>query len=363
MKKTLLVMAITSSLFSSFTAAAEPTTFFTTLDAEVYTESQPVKSFIDDFDAPLKSGDSAFTFNIFELGIKTRNYTVGVQSRFDYLLEFDPDTARYLHTEKNDLPFEERDYRYFLDGKQATTNGVFVAYDFKFLDNNALTITPKFTIFSSAHFQDAKVDGTVFSDEIQGALEVDYYYSKDLLFKRFTSDENPTGLGYSFDLNINWQITPELELNVQAQDLAYETEYKEAGFVQGYTTEVPFTESESGSIITEPTIRLTTSANGHEVDHTFEMPVRLKASLNYRINNAFSAHLMAKQIKSDTFTQVTGRYHFADTWKLLGGYESNSQAFLVGIENEYIGLTLQTDSLDLDEAYYADLNWFVRVNF
>ena len=57
-----------------------------------------------------------------------------------------------------------------------------MSYDFKFLESDALSITPKLTVFASAHFQDAQVQGTVYSDEIQGALEVDYYFSKDERF-------------------------------------------------------------------------------------------------------------------------------------------------------------------------------------
>ena len=138
MKKKILLLGFSTALTSPIVLANNQFQIFTYFDAEIYTEAQPVQAFVDDFDAPLTSGDSAFTYNIFEVGVGYNNFKIGLQSRFDYVLNFDPDTAKYTHTEKNDLEFEDRFYTYALDGKQATSNGVFVSYDFKFLDKKGV---------------------------------------------------------------------------------------------------------------------------------------------------------------------------------------------------------------------------------
>ena len=211
MKKKILLLGFSTALISPLASADNQFQIFTHFDAEIYTEAQPVQAFVDDFDAPLKSGDSAFTYNIFEVGVGYGNFKVGLQSRYDYVLNFDPDTAKYTHTEKNDLEFEDRFYTYYLDAKQATSNGVFVSYDFKFLDKNALTITPKLSVFASSHYQDAIVNGEIYSDEVEGAVTVDYNFSKDILFKKFSPSEKPEGLGYSLDIFADWQVNDELK--------------------------------------------------------------------------------------------------------------------------------------------------------
>ena len=108
MKKKILLLGFSTALISPLASADNQFQIFTHFDAEIYTEAQPVQAFVDDFDAPLKSGDSAFTYNIFEVGVGYGNSKVGLQSRYDYVLNFDPDTALYTHTEKNDLAFEDR---------------------------------------------------------------------------------------------------------------------------------------------------------------------------------------------------------------------------------------------------------------
>ncbi|KZN43039.1 hypothetical protein [Pseudoalteromonas luteoviolacea] len=351
----------TLALFTASTAFAADIELIHSFDSEIYTEAQPVKSFLDEFDHPLTSGDSAFTYNIFELGVKYKGVSLGAQSRYNYVLEFDPDTALFTYLEKNDLPFEKRDYRYLLKGKQSTTHGVFLAYDIDVL-GHGLTITPKITYYQSAHFQDAVVDGTVFSDEIKGALETEYYFSRDILFKTFTPEERPQGKGYSFDLAINWQVTEDLFVSLRGLDIVNETKYEGAGFVNGFTTDVPFTE-QGDSIVTEPSIRLRTSAFGQEIEYSFEHDARYYFDVSYRYNNQFSFDLFTRFFNNDTFVQGNVNYYFNDDWKVFTGYETHSKAVEVGIANKYFGASIKTDKLDLDDAYYANVNWFLKLAF
>ncbi|MDK1313631.1 hypothetical protein [Pseudoalteromonas ardens] len=362
LKKTspLLILLGVSSVNQAY-ASSSDIELIHQFHSEIYTEAQPVKAFVEDFDKPLTHGDSAFTYNVFELGMKYKGIGFGAQSRFDYLLAFDPDTARYTHTEKNDLPFERRNYRYYLRGKQATTNGVFLSYDFTLLDER-LVITPKFTYFQSTHFQDAIVDGTIFADEIEGKLQTEYYFSKDILFKSFTPTENPEGEGYSFDLALSWQITPDLDIWAAAKDLMYETKYEGVGFVNGFTTDIPFTEREDG-IDTTPSVRLRTSAYDQEIEYTFEQNARYYLGVNYRINNQFSTTLKARKFIDDTFVQATVSYHFGESWELFGGYETHSEAFELGIKTRHAGISVKMDNPDIEDAHYVNLNWFLNLAF
>ncbi|MBQ4832518.1 hypothetical protein J8L70_04615 [Pseudoalteromonas sp. MMG010] len=363
MKKKILLLGFSTSLLSPFLSANNQFEVFTNFDSEIYTEAQPIKAFIDDFDAPLTSGDSAFTYNLFEIGAGYGGFKIGLQSRFDYVLNFDPDTALYTHTEKNDLPFEERFYTYYLDAKQVTSNGVFVSYDFKLLEDNALTITPKLSVFASTHYQDGTVDGHIYSDEVEGDIDVDYYFSKDILFKKYTPSNNPESIGYSFDIFANWQVNNDLQIGVSVKDLFYKAKYDNSGYVTGQAVEVPYGVNSDGNVISQPTVSLSTSDNNNTQSHDFEMKMRVQAFADYRINDWFSTALTVKQYDQDTFSQLKGRIHFWDHWKVQAGYESKSEAMLFGIENDYFGLNLQTDNFDLDKAYYANINWYINIKF
>ena len=343
-------------------AGKHPITVHHSFSSEIYTEAQPVKAFLDEFDKPLETGDNAFTFNTFELGVKHMGVGVGVQSRFDYVLEFDPDTALYTHLEKNDLPFENRNYRYYLEGKQSTTHGVYISYDIE-LFKKSLIIAPKVTYFQSTHFQDGVIDGTIYSDEVEGALNVDYYFSKDVLFKEFTPATSPQGKGYSFDLGMSWQATGDLNIHVLAKDLFYEAEYEGSGFVKGFTTDIPFQENEDGTLSTSPTVKLNTSSFDREIMHTLERDARYYVNVDYQYNDRIAFQLASRKYHNDAFHQMSASYGFWDHWKTFAGFETHSKAYLIGVENKYFTLSFKTDNFDFDNANYANLSWSIKKDF
>lgn len=335
---------------------------FTTLESEIYTEAQPIKPFVDDFDAPLETGDSAFTYNQFELGVGYNQWQFGWQSRYDWTMKFDPDTARYMHIDKNNLDYEARNYRYYLDAQNITSHGVFLAYQFD-LPEYKLSVQPKVSYFQSSHFQDGLVDGEIFGDSDQGDLSVDYYFSKDRLFKSFSPPPEPNGSGYSIDLDIEYQALDELRVGLKIKDLVHKIDFDQSGYVQGETSDIPFTTDANGNVVTQPTLRLQTSENNNFKAHSFSLPTRYRLWGDYRINNDFSTQLDIYRFASDTFVSGKVSWHFWDTSKLYAGYQTGADAFIVGVRSQYMGLEFKTDNTNLDKAYYASLNWYLQVSF
>ncbi len=343
-------------------ATTSPLTIFTTLNSEVYAESQPIKSFIDEFNRPLSKGDSAFTYNQFEIGATYSNFSFGLQSRYDYVMEFAPDTALYTHIEKNDLAFEQRFYSYKLKAKNATSHGMFFSYKINF-KNPDITFTPKLAIFSSKHFQDGVINGEVFADEPKGNFIIDYFFSKDRLLKSFSPNERPKGQGVSLDIALDWQISEQLKLGLAVKDLYYKNKYSNAGYSLGHIQDIPFQQDSSGNVFSEPAIDLKTSGNNNTKSHTLKMPARYYGFIDYSVSPKLSAKLSMRTIKKDIFTALESRWFFTPNIAIVGGYENKSNAWLLGIESKSIGISFQTDSLDLDKAYHLNFNTYVSISF
>jgi len=347
--------------FNTF-ATTSPLTIFSTLNSEVYAESQPIKSFIDKFDQPLTKGDSAFTYNQFEVGVTYSAFSFGLQSRYDYVMEFAPDTALYTHTEKNDLEFEDRFYTYDLKAKNATSHGMFFSYKIDF-ESKKMTLTPKLSIFSSKHFQDGDINGEVFADKPQGNFLIDYYFSKDRLFKSFSPQQRPKGLGVSLDIAFDWQISEQLKLGLAVKDLYYKGNYSNSGYALGHIQDIPFQEDNMGNVSSEPAIILKTSGNGHTKDHTLTMPARYYSYLDYKISPLFSTAVAFRSIKNDRFASVIGRWHFTPHWAVTAGYEDKSEAWQIGIGSQTMGIYFKTDSFDFDQANYLNFNTYISISF
>ena len=69
---------------------------FTSLDLFAYSAPVSVDKFANDFDAPLESGDTAFTHDQIEVGVQWNEWRVSYVQRFDYVTSFTEDTALYL---------------------------------------------------------------------------------------------------------------------------------------------------------------------------------------------------------------------------------------------------------------------------
>jgi hypothetical protein len=330
-------------------------------ESEIYTESQPIKPFTTDFDFPISSGNSAFTHNRFELGLQYDAWEVGVQSRYDYLLSFVPDTALYTYLDKNNLPYDDRDYRYFLKAKNITSNGIYASYEYSITPH--FTLIPKIAIFASTHYQDGVVDGSITPENGQGDLQVAYYFSNDLLFKSFNLTENPSGVGYSFDLFAKWQITPNIEVLVDVVDLVHRTEFTHSAFAVGQTVRKPFEKNSNDDIVTRPTISIQTALNGNETDHTLTLPVRYKFQANYQFSENWRAGIELKKYAEDSFTALNITWLGLRNWSVSSSYQTKTKAWSVGVQHKYFSLMLQTDNTDLQSAYYAHINWTFNYEF
>ena len=343
-----LPLLLAVSIFPSHAASIK-----SYLELDVLSEPQPVKAFIDDWDKDYESGDSAYTHDRYIIEADTPWGQVGIQTRYDYRLKFDPDTALYTYLEKNDLPFEDRDYRYQLDGQHATLFGVYFARAFSF-EEKKITLTPSLHLYTGKHYQDAQVDGFIANDGDSGTLEVDYYFTKDRLFKTFDVDERPTGRGYGLDLKLDWQVMENWQLSLDIRDLIFRVRFTDSPFATGASTQSPL-QVNDGLLNAFPTISLQTHLNGNERDHSLKLKPRFYLTNRYRINDTFSASLRVNRTIDDTFIIPSAIWHISDTWQTEIGFNTETSAPLVGVRHTNFWLELSADKTNIDDIRFLTM--------
>lgn len=354
----------TSSLaclgFSTSALADNTNAIYIQLDAEIYTESQPVNAFVDDFDKPLTEGDSAFTFNRLRIGGQWQNWQVGVQTRYDWWMEFDPDTALYTHLDKTNQPFESRRYRYFLDAKHMISNGLFVGYQWQIDKQWQLSATAN--LLTGAHFQDGTVDGYLNTSNDEAALAVDYYYSKDRLFKSFAVDERPTGWGASLDLLLRYQLDNNWSTEIALTDLAHFVKFTDSPYAVGVSREQPFA-IDNGQISNQPRVEIQTHLGGPAVDHNLHLPVRARWSTTWRSDSWYGAALHVRRIAGDSFVQPQLLLQYSDDVQMQVGYQTHSKSWHLSTYLYGITLAWAGDASNLDDAHYMAFTVGYRYEF
>ncbi|WP_018691418.1 hypothetical protein [Algicola sagamiensis] len=343
-----------STCCASFFTQAHTYHVRSSLTAEIYTESQPFEAFLDDWDKPYEPGDSAFTHNRFEFGVGWNEHEIGTISRYDYTLDFDSDTALFTHTEKNNRPFEDRDYRYRLRARNSTSHGMYYRYRYTIMDG--LTLTPTLQLLGSKHYQDGNVDGTINNQNRTGQLNVDYFFSWDILFKALPIQQRPTGRGYAIDLLGEWWIDSSWKVSLHLKDLIHRVKFKSSPFAQGQTAKSTVRETETGGIETFPTITLFTHLNGNEKDHTLKLPMRYDAGVEYVHSKSLRGQFFTLGYEKDVFFRGLGYWKFWQEFELMFGYQTKSKTLHIGIEHPVIYLRYMTDDFDTGNSFHTGLS-------
>ncbi|XOV87334.1 MAG: hypothetical protein ACFHX7_20660 [Pseudomonadota bacterium] len=249
---------------------------YTDVDLFAYSEPVSIERFAKDFDEPLKTGDTAFTHNHIELGVRFGEFSLGYVHRFDYVTSFSQDTAIIHHSNKNNIIIsEDREYSLFLDVERLEAKGIKLGYSLQLIPQLRIDIAGTyFNQISQLQSGRAVAYGDLepINDQLQADIDavlatvdqgnrdlspllplvadvnanvlIDYAYDKPKFDEptyrkpNITGAPNPvisgvdfsapSGTGYAFDISFDWQVNEKLRLGLALYDVANKFEWENA---------------------------------------------------------------------------------------------------------------------------------------
>ena len=399
---------------------------FTSLDLFAYSAPVSVDKFANDFDAPLESGDTAFTHDQIEVGVQWNEWRVSYVQRFDYVTSFTEDTALYHHSVKNDLALPtNREYDLLLDVERLNAKGIKLGYNWEFRQDLSFDIAfAYYNEVTDLQSGKAAVNGDLepLTDELRAEAElildgisadnrdlsallaliedvnarvvIDYYYDEpkfnepDYAVPVITGPSNPvisgvdfsspSGTGYSLDLGMNWQVTDQLNLDLKLFDVVNNFSWKNAPYSvttfnlnPALVDAIGVSQDFIDGLIVTPNDLV-----GRHVDVTIlnrdydqELPWRANLRANYSLD---------KEINILNFwtpnISVLGGYYYTKTqhFPSLGigfddtlqlAYDFGGEAFSINYRNRYFFARLMTDSLAFEDAHTIGLALGVNFGF
>mgnify|MGYP000109027826 FL=1 len=189
------------------------------IDSFSYSEPYTLDGLLNNLSGDLSSGDVAMTFNEAKLTYAKDNWHISVLSRLDYLLEFNSDTAAIFHSIENDIALDVgRNYAIDLKAHHMISRGVQGGYKWHVDDERWLQADV--TLLKSSKILSGELKGQ-WQETADGRqltrLDLDYQYSKDLLFGEPVNHSDATGI--AIDVAGAWQYSDQLSLDFKAQDL------------------------------------------------------------------------------------------------------------------------------------------------
>jgi len=208
--------------------AADDWRFETQLTSYSVSELVPIKSLIDDtWIGKYQPTNSLFTTSRGDMAIGKGKWLIGVSNRFDYFGRFSEDTGRFFYLDKNKIEQpENKDLDIYLNVEHAESHGAFVQYNDVY---KSLKYSVRVNYWHSEKTLSGVIDGklnTNVNEKYTGELNFDYNYEEDILFDRLTPDY-VDGSGYSFDIDLFWQINDKFDASLSLKDVAHRIEWKE----------------------------------------------------------------------------------------------------------------------------------------
>lgn len=321
------------------------------LSSDNYSDSLPILSLIEDsWAGPYQSGERAVSHSRISISAQHRQWRIGLASRFDYLARYSPDTARLFYLDKNDIAFTPGDkYEVNLTLDHLAANGLFLSWQ-DTIDSFSYRLQANW--WHSSKMTHGKASGEIDINSqagYQGQLDIDYSYSRDILFNR--PAESFSAQGYSLDVALSWQASENWTLELSMIDLINGFHWQNATHTQATASARPNTPKSAPLISGREDYRnFTQRLDGqYKFKASYNLAKsRLRAGINRYQNTsypwlsyAFDSSMMGGEIQASYFTR--------------------NRAIQLGYERQNWGLAVTLDQLYIPRAQTISLDYFWRL--
>ncbi len=312
-----------------------------------HSETAPVKQIVfDDFKGPdYDGGKRSFTHNHWESGVLKDGVKVAVVARYDYILSYTTDFAELVYADKNNQIIEtNRTYDLFLDVFHARTYGLKLGY--AFLITPSITMEIDLSALKVASFIDGAMNGNVLvaNDTYDGDVSLNYVYSKDKLLDRETS--RPNGYGYALDVRWDFQVSEQLEIDLEILDLFSQIKIDRAPFTEADANSERVNLGENGQIDVKPVLM---GREGYR-EHTLRMNERISFEGRYRFTNDYISGLRFDRVDDRSYVSAVLNIPINEQYEFMSAYHLRTGAFTLGWQAETGHIALTSDQLDITKA-------------
>lgn len=339
-----------------------------TVMATAHSPTQPIAEFLDDWDAPLDSGDHAYAQGraSFEVRPAGSAISYGLGWRYDYLMTFSEETAQVYWQYENKQPAStSQTYPLFLEAKHNERVGANIGLTQQVLPNWQLTT--RANVWQGLHALDGKIVGDLSTralpdsemTNIRDSLDktnayIDYYYDKPALGEEDLgwNPAKPSGYGYSLDLELTGKLSDATQLAIRGYDVLGRMRWKDMPSTR-YTLDY--------DVNGRPLYSIEGQLSTNDVTQT--LPWRVEGSLQHQLDNRWQigAHGQVNDIQ-DLYQLSVGYQTLSDIYPLTitGLIEPQTHAAGIALDSHYGGIKLLTDSLDSEKAKRSEISLYGR---
>ena len=325
-----------------------------------HSETSSIKQIVfDNFEgSDYAGGKRSFTHNIWESGVRFKQFKLATLARYDYVLNYTEDVAELIYADKNDKQIEtNREYALYLDVLHARSYGFKFGYSFALLPSLVMGVDVSALKLTS--FMDGEITGNVLvgDDSYDGDIFLDYVYSQDKLLDRIS--DKPSGYGYAVDVRLGFQANERLSIDLQILDLFSQIKIDRAPFTTASATSNRVTLDANGKIDVKPVLRGRESYR----KHTLKFPQRLSFEGRYVLSNANEAGLKFDRHDDSIYTSLLFNIPLNNKQQVQTAFDFRTEALTLGWQDEYWRCVITSDQFDISKARTFGLSFSFAHHF
>ena len=336
--------------------------------ATAHSPTQPISAFLDDWSAPLDSGDHAYAQGRTSLEMRPAGSAIsyGLGWRYDYLMTFSKETAEVYWQYENKQPSStSQTYPLFLEAKHNERFGANIGLTQQLMPNWQLTT--RANLWQGLHALEGKIVGDLSTrvlpnnevTDIRDSLDktnayIDYYYDEPALGEENLNwnPAKPSGYGYSLDLQLTGQLSDSTQLSLSGYDILGRMRWKDMP-----STRYALDYDVNGRPLYTIEGQLSTD------DVTQTLPWRVEGSLQHQLDSQWQLGLHGQVNDIQDLYQLSAGYQTSnDAFPITvtGLIEPQTQALGLAVDSRYAGIKLLTDSLDSEKAKRSEISLYGR---
>ncbi|WP_413700235.1 hypothetical protein ACLKMH_23860 [Psychromonas sp. KJ10-10] len=289
-----------------------------------------------------ESGERQWTANWLEAGVQYQHWAIGLLQRYDYSLKFDKQTAEFywLVANKKDLPVGKE---YLLDLQANAIHSTGLRISFADDLSNSFSYRVGLSYLQANYMLEGHLKGDatiVDQSDYDYSATIDYAYTEDHLFDRQVN--TPKGHGFSLDFMFDYQLTADINWQLQVRDLFARLYWKNSPYTQGASSSDRKEYDENGYVSIDPIL---TGYEGTRGVYVQKLDPRWHSKVTYQVNELYDLQGQIRYQYEHGLYAIGGSRKLTEQMRLGGSYWPINKALELNLNYRQMKLALTANGL------------------
>ncbi len=331
---------------------------YTKFDSLIYTPSQPYQNFESNWTSPYQKASHALQHNWMEIGVKYNHWGISFLRQDFAEMRFSPDSGRFYWLTDNRQSLE-MNYSYEIDIEvhHASMQGLRIFYENHLFTN--LKMQFGISLLQGKRLFVGRLQGRISplasNDYEYDNIQVDYFYSKDILFDR--EIDAPKGNGASLDWQLLWQRNRKTHLLLEVRNLYGFIDWKQTPHTVAKVTSDNKEYDENGYVIVHAMLE-----GQHYIrDYHQKLLPMVKFRSLYQFADQYSLLFELLYNKYNNFPALGFTRFSGSSSQVEIFYILNAEALGLRYENKWGHLGISSDNVIPEKSRYFSINLQLKI--